>query len=244
MLNLDKFWPKFSPSWWKKIKPFIESRDCYNIYQKLKNSNSVIYPSYQDLWKAFKICEYDELKCVIVGQSPYHTSTKEGIPLADGLCFSCSRSNVLAPSLSVIYDAIEDDTKEEIRRTTDLTYLSMQNILLLNLSLTIDKNNKDSFEKHRILWKPFIEYLFSEVLRSNTGIPFIVFGSPAAEELSQYFTGNHLVKYLKHPAYYARNNKKMEHDNAFTWASGILEKNNNDTIYWDIDNYFNNTLPF
>lgn len=243
MLNPEKFKERFSEGWWKKLKPFISSKECYEIYQQLKKSDKKIYPDSGDLWNAFRMFEYGELKAVVIGQSPYHTS-KNGTPFADGLAFSCSKVNELSPSLSVLYNAIEDDIEKSVTRSPGLEYLSLQGVLLLNLSLTIDAGDKDSFEKHRNLWSVFIDYLFKEVLVYNTGIPFIVFGSPAKEDVSPYFTENHLVSYVKHPAYYARNNIKMEHKNCFSWAADICEKNNGEKLYWDSEEYFTNTLPF
>lgn len=244
-LNWEKFRNKIHRSWHDKLKPFIESEECWEIYQQLKKSETIIYPRSEDVWRAFYNVNYDELAFIFVGQSPYHTD-KGGVPYADGMAFSCSYVDELSPSLSVLYDAIEDDTGiPKFSRNPDLTYLTMQNGLLLNTCLTIDKGDKDSFEKHNVLWQPFITYLFEKVLDTCTGVPIITFGQPAEQQIVPFLDEkSHLWKCVKHPAYYARRKEKMVHNNVFTWASEINRKNNGIPIYWDYNSWMEKGLPF
>lgn len=242
VLNTSKFEHHFHPSWWIKIKPFIASPECYEIYQQLKNRDSKILPLSFDVWKAFKFTDYNKLKCLMIGESPYHTM-HDGKPYADGLAFSHSGVKKLSPSLNVIYDAMEDDMGVEIDRQNDLHYLAFQDVLLLNLSLTIDKGDKDSFEWHEILWRPFIKYLFENVLDTVTGIPILIFGKPAEESIVPYLHDSQPYMCLRHPTYYARVKKPMEHKNCFSWANNIIKENNGEEIHWNFHEYADE-LPF
>lgn len=241
-LDWEKFKPHFHESWWRWMRPFIESKECYEIYRVLKEKGN-IWPKSGDVWKAFKYTDYDNLRCIIVAQSPYHTAERD-VPYADGLAFSCSHTKKIAPSLRVLYDAIDDDLKVKVEREPNLDYLAMQEVLMLNLSLTISRGQKDSFGEHEVLWRPFIEYLFKQVAFSVTGVPIILFGSPASEQIVPLLDASHYFKSVKHPSYYARNNEKMEHKHVFSWTNKILEDNNRLIVRWDYRDFIDNELPF
>lgn len=244
-LNIEKFKDRFHPTWWPKVAPFISSPECYEIYQVLKSKGQKILPYSSDLWNAFKYCDYNKLSCIIVGQSPYHT-IKEDVPFADGLCFSVGKVREESPSLKVLYDAIESDLGKRgtMYRNPDLMFLAHQEILLLNLSLTIEKGNKDSFNEHEILWRPFIQFLFKNVLDVHVGIPILIFGKPAEEQIVPLLDEWHLYQCIKHPAFYSRAGKPMEHNNCFSWANNILKRNNKTEIYWDFNDWVSFGLPF
>ncbi len=242
-LDVNKFVNKFENGWWNKLKPFILSRECYDIYQQLKENNKVIYPASVDVFQAFRMSGYSGIRGIIIGQSPYHTH-ENGVPYADGLAFSCGHVKKLSPSLRVLYDAIEDDVVKRMVREPNLGYLAIQDILLLNVSLTIDRGDKDSFGKHNVIWQPFIEYLFKECLSDVTGIPIMMFGKPAEEQIVPLLGVNQPYRCVKHPAYYARREEPMEHGGIFSWSSEIAEKNNGNKIYWNANEAYDNVLPF
>ncbi|MBY7705829.1 uracil-DNA glycosylase, partial [Vibrio harveyi] len=65
--------------------------------------NYQIYPQKEDLFKSIKLCDFNNLKVVIVGQDPYH-----GANQADGLAFS-TKNKILPPSLKNIFKEIKKD---------------------------------------------------------------------------------------------------------------------------------------
>ena len=240
-LDWEIFKSHFHPSWWVKMQPFIESEECFNIYQELKQCKEAIYPKKDDTWKAFKLTAYNDIKVIFIGMSPFHT-TERNIPVADGLAFSCSKTNKLSPSLAVLYDALSDDLGKEIKKEPSLEFWAQQGVLLLNTSLTVKAFKPDS---HRELWKPFIKYLFMDVLDTVTGIPIVLFGKTAQADVEKYlFPMSQPYMVVRHPAFFARNKEKMEHKNLFTWCNKILKQNNKDEIYWDIDSFNTLYLPF
>lgn len=244
ILDWEKFKFRFDPSWRPKMKVWIESADAYEIYKSLKTSDKEVFPFSKDLWEAFQFVNLNKLKGIIIGQSPYHTH-ENGIPYADGKAFSCSLVNKLSPSLEVLYSAIDDDLKTNVVRNPNLEYLGFQDVLLLNTCLTIDKGDKDSFDKHNVLWQPFIKYLFTEILDTCTGIPIILFGKAAEEQIVPYLKPEcHIWKCIKHPAYYARAEKPMEHQNCFSWMRDVIKDNNGEELYWDYADYNKYFLPF
>ena len=145
-MNWDKFKENFHPSWHAKMKPFVQSEECDLLYAHLKKESKrgkQVAPLSSNVWKAFMLTPMDELKFVMMGMCPYHTF-KNGLPVADGLMMSCSITNYLQPSLKQLYKAFETEFHKGLNlsydATPDLSYLAKQGVLLLNASLTVEKN--------------------------------------------------------------------------------------------------------
>jgi len=256
-LEISKFEPKFHESWWPTMKEFFEGEDAYNLYQYLKfrsNKGIDIFPAPPDTFRAFSKCTLTDLSVVIVGMEPYST-VKNGKIIADGLAFSNSYTGdiEMQPSLKYLWHGIQNDLKlEKLKYSTDLDFLSEQGILLLNTSLTVEKNrieshlklSKDVFPTAN-LWESFQKHLFQNVLYSTTGIVYILMGA-YAKKLKKYINplGNYILE-TDHPSFAARNrNEEWLADNVFSKTAKILKANNNIEIYWDYDEFLDKSLPF
>ena len=69
--------------------------------EKEANAGKVIYPKESNIFAAFNLTPFDNVKVVIIGQDPYH-----GPRQAHGLCFSVRRGIQPPPSLVNIYKAM------------------------------------------------------------------------------------------------------------------------------------------
>ena len=58
-------------------------RKLYYIVNEEYHSGRTIYPPADDIFNAFHLTPLHEVKCVIIGQDPYHNVNQ-----AHGLCFS------------------------------------------------------------------------------------------------------------------------------------------------------------
>ena len=240
-LDWESFKGKFHSSWHEKMKPFIESEECFNIYQELKNSREVILPASPDVWSAFYLTPYSGIKAIFVGMCPYHT-IEGNKPVADGLAFSCGNTRELSPSLITLYDVMEDDLNKKVVREPNLEYLALQGVLLLNTSLTVKHRKADS---HKELWEPFVKYLFMNILDTITGVPIILFGDTAKKQVEKYlFPMSQPYLKVTHPAYFSRTGELMIHNNLFTWCNKILMGNNKEVIYWDYNEFSEKWSPF
>ena len=93
----------------------------------MSNNGQRFTPVLKDVFRAFEECPYDELKVVMVGQDPYPT-----INVADGIAFSCSKSEKEQPSLRFILDEVQKLYPDGYQRPLDLAKWSNQGILLMN----------------------------------------------------------------------------------------------------------------
>jgi len=232
-MQFEKFKNLFHESWHDKMRPFIESEECDNIYKFLKTESQrgkMIAPLSVNVYRCFLETSLDDLKLVILGMCPYHT-LKNDMPVADGLAMSCSVTGYLQPSLDQFYNAIEKEVYGGLclnsEKNPDLTYLARQGVLLWNAALTTEINKAGS---HLELWEPFTKYVFQEIL-STTGVPTIFLGKEAAkfERYTGLFAHNFVVS---HPASAAYKNTDWNSEGVFSKVNKILKEVNNYEIDW------------
>lgn len=232
-MNWDKFKEFFHESWHSKMKPFIESEACDNIYKHLKAESKrgkKIAPLSSVTYRCFQETPLDELKVVMIGMCPYHTFYN-GQPVADGLLMGCSVTGKLQPSLDKFYDGIEVDVYNGLSlnhtKNPDVAYLAKQGVLMYNAALTTEMNKAGS---HIDLWEPFTKYLLEDVI-STTGVPIIFLGKDAAR-YAKYVPPFSWTFTLTHPASAAYKQSDWDTEGAFTKVNKVLKDNNNFTIEW------------
>lgn len=230
-MQWEKFKDQFHESWHAKVKPFIESEQCDKIYEFLKKESKrgkKIAPLSSNVFRAFRETSLDNLKVVMMGMCPYHT-TLGGEYVADGLLMGCSITGKLQPSLEQFYKAIERELYEDVKheKTPDVRYLANQGVLMLNAALTTEINKAGS---HIALWEPFTRYLFEHVL-DTAGVPIIFLGKDAAkyERYVPPFTWSFT---LSHPASASYKNTDWDTEGVFGKVNKILKDNNNYKIWW------------
>lgn len=234
-MQWDKFKDQFHESWWSKIKPFIESSECDQIYAKLKEMSKrgvQIAPLSNLTFRAFKETPFEEVKVILLGFCPYATFY-QGSPIADGLAFSCSVTNKIQPSLETMYNGWEESLYNGLNldyyKNPDLLYLSKQGVLLLNSSLTVSKDKPGS---HNELWKPFTKYLLEKVF-AYTDIPIVIIGKDA-KFYERYITPitHGQSFYVEHPSFAARNQSSWDIGNTFQKVNSVIKANGHYPVDW------------
>ncbi len=205
-------------NWGNILTPFIESKafdEVVDLLVSLVNSGKRFTPKFKDVFNAFKECDYNDLKVVIVGQDPYPQ-----LGSADGLAFSCSKKGKAEKSLQYINKAIDTDH-------TDLRCWANQGVLLINTALTVEINKIGS---HFWNWKPFTEYLFTELNKNNKDIVFILMGRKA--EAWQLLLSNQKLLKCSHPASAAYRGGIWDSNDVFSKANQELERQGKTCIVW------------
>lgn len=231
-MNFEKFEKYFHSSWHKKIKPFIESEKCDEIYKFLKAESGAgknLAPLSFNTYRAFLLTPLDELKCVLVGLEPYNKYI-EGLPIASGLLLDCSASARVQPELQYFYNGIEKELYNGLKldyiREYDLSYLAKQGVLLLNSSLTVEEGKPGS---HIDVWKPFMNYLFKEII-GPTSVPIIFLGENIDFRLVHHNNPVFMTENLKND---------WNTEGVFTKVNRLIDNSNNDTIM-----FLNIDVPF
>lgn len=138
---------EFEKPYWEDLTNFVKSR-----YQTVP-----CFPEGKNIFRAFDLTPFEDVKVVILGQDPYHTHGA-----AMGLSFSVPSGSKPQPSLRNIFKELESDLG--IKRTdTDLTDWAEQGVLLLNAVLTVEQGSPASH--HGKGWERFTDtviHLLSE----------------------------------------------------------------------------------
>jgi uracil-DNA glycosylase len=232
-MNWEKFKECFHESWHDKMRPFIESRECDDIYAFLKKESrrgKKIAPLSSNVYRCFRETSLDDLKVVMMGMCPYHTFLND-TPVADGLLMGCSVTNKLQPSLEKFYEGVEKDVYNGLNlyyaKTPDVSYLAHQGVLMVNAALTTEINKAGS---HIKLWEPFTKYLLEDVL-APTGVPYIFLGKDASV-YERYLPPFSWSFVLSHPASASYKQTDWDTEKVFTKVNKILKDNNNFSIEW------------
>ena len=125
---------------WEKVLSNQFKLDYYKKLEKkvLDDYNSLkCYPDLNNIFKAFNLCKFNDLKVVIIGQDPYHK-----INQANGLAFSVAKTQKIPPSLKNI---LKDKTSKnylDFKRSKDFPY--MRDIVIDEIYKAA-KKNRDIF---------------------------------------------------------------------------------------------------
>lgn len=192
---------------WTKVIDKTELNHALSMLSKEYLSKSVC-PNQTDVFKAFKLCPFEDLKVVFLGQNPY---PQKGV--ATGILFGNKKEVLeedLSPSLKIIKEAVInfEIPHNNIIFDQTLENWAKQGILMINSALTVEMNKIGS---HVMLWRPFISKLLKNLSESSCSIVYVLFGKQA-ETFNPYINKkfNHVLK-IEHPAYFARNRIKMPH---------------------------------
>ncbi len=185
----------------QKLKTHIEFRR--------KSVN--IYPAPAEVFNAFKLCPYDNIKVIIIGQDPYHSPNT-----AHGLAFS-SLQKVTPPSLENIFREIYDELEPSVPfgdyfKSNNLTSWAQQGILLLNTVLTVEESkakshSKTELEKYPAYTGGFWESLTKHILLKLNDHPrrlIFMFWGRDAQGFGFFITNEkHLKLMTSHPSPYS-----------------------------------------
>lgn len=155
--------------------------------------NRIVYPPKDDLYAAFNRTPYEKVRCVILGQDPYH-----GKGQAMGLSFSV-RDGVQVPrSLKNIYKEIDAEYGCGIPESGNLSYWADQGVLLLNSILTVREGEPASHRNKG--WEIFTDRVFQLVDEKESPVVFMLWGNYARSKEDLVKGGQHLVLQTAHPS--------------------------------------------
>lgn len=157
-----------------------------------KYKNGVVYPPRENIYHAFELLPFQDVKVVILGQDPYH-----GPRQSHGLAFSVNEGVKIPPSLRNIYKELESDLNIT-RSSGSLIDWAKQGVLLLNTTLTVDAGDAGS---HKNLgWVPFTDAIIKSVSDYHEHVVFILWGKPAQSKLRLIDQDKHYIIESVHPS--------------------------------------------
>lgn len=200
------------------------------LMEKVDNSykNSIIYPERKDMFKAFELTPFNNVKVIILGQDPYHDGN------ADGLAFSCKIKE--SPSLRNILKAFDVYSKLELKPSMNLSYLAKQGVFLINTILTVEKGKPKSHENFG--WDDFVKNALKCLVSDEKSKVFILFGKSAEKLFKSVINENkYNLEHIKiivteHPQAANYKGTSWNFENCFEEANNYLKEKGRIQINW------------
>jgi uracil-DNA glycosylase len=186
---------KIHPSWQKVLQSEFDKQYFEKLTEFVRQQylSATIYPEGKNIFRAFELCPFDQVKVVILGQDPYH-----GPKQANGLCFSVNDGIPLPPSLQNIYKEINSDLGVSMPRTGNLDNWARQGVLLLNATLTVQASQAGSHQRKG--WEEFTDAVIKAVSDQKENVVFLLWGKYAQDKGKVIDESKHHVLKSAHPS--------------------------------------------
>ncbi|EER47690.1 uracil-DNA glycosylase [Actinobacillus minor NM305] len=157
-------------------------------------SGKIVYPPQNEVFSAFSLTEFCDVKVVILGQDPYH-----GPNQAHGLAFSVKPPVAPPPSLVNMYKELSQDIEGfQIPQHGYLVDWAKQGVLLLNTVLTVQQGMAHSHAK--LGWETFTDKVIAQLNEHRENIVFLLWGSHAQKKGQFIDRSRHCVLTAPHPS--------------------------------------------
>jgi len=227
---------------WRSVLAKEEQKNYFKTLRRFVDSayaSKKIYPIREDIFAAFNLTPWDQVRVVVIGQDPYH-----GAGQAHGLAFSVRRGHKVPPSLRNIYKELMNDVKvpnfnKDKPTHGYLTQWSRQGVLLLNTVLTVQASTAYSHRKKG--WEQFTKEALKKLAKEREGLVFLCWGAGAhklADECGATNSKKHLVIKTSHPSPLGATKTKSPFigSSCFSKCNEYLEEKGTAPIVWRIDN--------
>ncbi|MEM6844658.1 MAG: uracil-DNA glycosylase [Bacteroidota bacterium] len=189
---------RIAPSWKEKLsnefnKPYFET---LAEFLRSEYRSQTIYPPGKEIFRAFDLTPFDQVKVVILGQDPYH-----GPRQANGLAFSVRDGITKPPSLINIFKEIKNEYDKPIPDSGNLERWAQQGVLLLNATLTVRARQAGSHQKKG--WEEFTDAVIQKISDERENIVFLLWGAYAQKKGAIIDEGKHYVLKSAHPSPFA-----------------------------------------
>ncbi|WCA22484.1 uracil-DNA glycosylase [Candidatus Phytoplasma oryzae] len=209
-----------------KEKQKIYFQKIFNFLKEEKKKGKIIFPSKDNLFKAFELTSFLKIKVVILGQDPY-----SGFNQAHGLSFS-TLSEATPPSLNNIFKELKNDLSLSNVKKNNLSLWALEGVLLLNSILTVEKGK--SLSHQNIGWHFFTVNFFNFLNKNKNKIVYILWGKLAQKYEKYIIKEKNLIIKSSHPSFYSAN-KGFFGSKPFSRTNQYLQKNNIKPINWDLN---------
>ncbi len=194
---------------------------------KERQQGKVIFPKGSDIFNAFNLTPFDQVKVVIIGQDPYH-----GVGEAHGLCFSVQDGVKIPPSLRNIYKEMQSDLGITPATTGNLTPRTKQGVFLLNATLTVEKDKANSHKD--IGWQIFTDQVISLLSQKKEHLVFILRGAFAQQKKALIDDTKHKILIAPHPSPFSAD-RGFFGSKPFSQTNTYLVKHGMNPIDWKIE---------
>ena len=186
---------KLEDSWKRYLNAEFDKEYFINLTELVRQEyqNHLCFPPGRQVFNAFNLCPFNDVKVVIIGQDPYHEPGQ-----AMGLSFSVPVGTTIPPSLVNIFKEIQQDLGHPIPQDGDLTRWCKQGVLLLNATLTVRAHEANSHQK--LGWSQFTDAAIKALSDHRKGLVYMLWGSYARSKRYLINQQQNLILESVHPS--------------------------------------------
>ncbi|HQU39732.1 MAG TPA: uracil-DNA glycosylase [Chitinophagales bacterium] len=193
-----------------------------------KRDGKVIFPPGSQIFNAYNLTPFEQVKVVILGQDPYH-----GPGQAHGLCFSVPEGVKPPPSLVNIFKEQEKDLGIPRPAHGNLETWARQGVFLLNAMLTVESGKPGSHQQ--IGWQYFTDATIKALSENKEHLVFLLWGAFAQKKAELIDAGKHLILQAAHPSPFSAD-RGFFGCRHFSKANTYLQEHGMQKIDWKLAN--------
>lgn len=219
--------------------PYLETTTRSGLFVQLmqqveaayQKDQPTVYPPRKDLFHALRLTAPEQVKCVIIGQDPYHERGQ-----AHGLSFSVQKGVPIPRSLRNVYKELNSDLQIPIPNHGCLISWAAQGVLLLNNVLTVYDGAANSHKAWG--WEKFTSAIIDIVEQQPKPVAYVLWGKMAQKKIEENKLGQgnypRLIHCSNHPSPLSAS-RGFFGSRPFSAVNAFLIENGADPIDWAID---------
>lgn len=207
---------EFSKPYWKELQRYV--------YEERKQFK--VFPENEEVFTAFHLTSFSDVKVLILGQDPYH-----GDGQAHGLSFSVKEGIAIPPSLRNIYKELKSDLGIDIPNHGNLGAWALQGVLLLNATLTVRAHQAGSHQGKG--WETFTDQVIQQVNQKKEKTVFILWGAFARKKKDLIDLNQHHVIESSHPSPLSAH-RGFFGSRPFSEANRVLMGSGREPVNWEL----------
>ncbi len=214
------------PNWALQLKDEFEKEYFVSLTSFVRSAylTKTVFPKPTDLFSAFRLCPFDKVRVVVLGQDPYH-----GAGQAHGLSFSVHEGITVPPSLKNIFKEIASDVGTPSPASGNLERWAEQGVLLLNATLTVESGLPASHQGQG--WETFTDVIIKKISNEKENVVFLLWGKYAQAKANLIDSKKHLVLTAPHPSPFSAHSGFFGCKH-FSQTNAYLEKHRHSPIIW------------
>lgn len=214
-------------SWRSVLAKLVEEPRFKKLASKLDKAykSKKVYPAREDIFKAFELTPFDEIKVIIIGKIPFYRQNQ-----ADGLAFSSKLGSEINQTSQIIINEAIKDINIYRPDSASLVSWAKQGVLLLNSALTAPS---DKPAGHLPDWQWFSNKVIDQIIKNKEPKVFILWGEHGEKFVSKLQNSQHLVIKAPNPSPLSAANG-FYGSKPFSKVNKFLEKNGYEKIDWNI----------
>ena len=218
---------KLEDSWKRYLNAEFDKEYFINLTELVRQEyqNHLCFPPGRQVFNAFNLCPFNDVKVVIIGKDPYHEPGQ-----AMGLSFSVPVGTTIPPSLVNIFKEIQQDLGHPIPQDGDLTRWCKQGVLLLNATLTVRAHEANSHQK--LGWSQFTDAAIKALSDHRKGLVYMLWGSYARSKRYLINQQQNLILESVHPSPLSANRGGWFGQHQFSRCNAYLESKGITPVNW------------